>query len=193
MMTSPLAFLLLLAYLLGSIPTGLILSRRFAQTDIRDAGSGNIGATNVARVLGPKLGAWTLLGDALKGTLPTLLALLWLHDIEHAAWVGVAAMLGHCFSIFLRFRGGKGIAVALGVLLVLIPKSIPMLLTVWGLVFLRYRKSSLAGLTATGVLFGAMLATPSLRSLVPSVGMMTALIVVRHKDNIARLIQGREL
>ena len=147
----------------------------------------------MTRVLGARLGALTLLGDAAKGALPTLLALWWLQDLEHAAWVGVAALLGHCFSIFLRFRGGKGIAVALGVLLVLAPKSIPLLLTVWGLVFARTRKSSLAGLVTTGVLVGALLAVQPLRPLLPSVGLMAGVIVLRHTENIRRLLRGREL
>src|SRR5688572_18743217 len=112
---------LLLAYLLASLPVGVILGVIYADLDPRDGGSGNIGATNVHRLLGWKLAAATLLGDAFKGWLPVVLAGYVVPGPAYAGLVAVAAFAGHCWSAFLDFRGGKGVATAAGVLLALAP------------------------------------------------------------------------
>ncbi|NCP78361.1 MAG: acyl-phosphate glycerol 3-phosphate acyltransferase, partial [Desulfuromonadales bacterium] len=115
-------FFLLATYLIGAIPTGLVLTRLAGGADVRTAGSGNIGATNVYRVAGRTLGILTLAGDCLKGVLPLLAAIsLFQLSQPQIALVGVTAFLGHCYPVYLGFKGGKGVATALGVLLVLSP------------------------------------------------------------------------
>src|SRR5580658_4443801 len=114
------------AYLVGSLPFGLLIGRYVAGVDIRKSGSGNIGATNVARVLGRRLGLIVLILDCVKGALPTLLLPLWLADsdpakLHIAVLSGTATILGHMFPCWLRFKGGKGVATALGVALALAP------------------------------------------------------------------------
>lgn len=109
-------FMLIAAYLIGAIPTGVVLTRMFGSTDIRNSGSGNIGATNVYRVAGKKLGILTLIGDALKGAVPVLIAmyLLGLTEAQVGA-VAAVAFIGHCYPVYLGFKGGKGVATALGI------------------------------------------------------------------------------
>src|SRR4051812_37053636 len=116
------ALLIIFAYLLGSVPTGYILGY-LSGVDVRKAGSGNVGATNVARVAGKKLGLLTLIGDAAKGVLPVLLARRLDLDATVLGLVALAAFLGHLYPIFLKFRGGKGVATALGALLALAPAA----------------------------------------------------------------------
>ena len=143
-----LALLVAAGYLSGSIPFGLVLTRFFAGKDVRASGSGNIGATNVARVAGKKLGAVVLLLDALKGTAPVVAA-LWLlpgQPLAHGA-VALAAFLGHVFPVWLKFAGGKGVATALGVLVVLVPWAALAGFVVWVTVLAIWVSSigSLAG------------------------------------------------
>src|SRR4051812_3810986 len=108
--------LIFFAYCLGGVPFGLLLGRIFADVDVREMGSGNIGATNVNRVLGRKLGAATLLCDVLKGVFCVLLGRFLLYnDTVDAAWIGFAAFMGHCFPIYLKFQGGKGVATMYGI------------------------------------------------------------------------------
>jgi glycerol-3-phosphate acyltransferase PlsY len=141
--------LLLIAcgYLSGSVPFGVLVTQAFTHQDVRASGSGNIGATNVARVAGRGLGALVLLLDALKGALPVLAALHWapLTPGLHAA-VGLAAFLGHVFPVWLGFKGGKGVATALGVLMVLLPVSAAVGFVAWALVLAVTRVSSLGSL-----------------------------------------------
>ncbi len=141
------AALVALGYVAGSIPFGVLLTRWRAGVDVRSRGSGNIGATNVARVAGRKLGLLVLALDALKGTLPVLLS-LWLVPGEprlHAG-VGLAAFLGHVFPVWLKFQGGKGVATALGVLAVLVPWAALCGALVYVLVFSVLRVSSVGSL-----------------------------------------------
>lgn len=183
----------LVAYLLGSIPTGVIVSRLKAGVDIQSQGSGNIGATNVTRILGIRLGAMTLLGDAVKGFVPTLVALLVWDDVKLASYIGLAAFVGHCHSIFLGMKGGKGVAVALGDFLALTPMVVPLGLVVWAIVFGRFRKSSLASLIAAPMLLGAAAGVERYRPALPSMIAMVVLIFWRHRGNIERLKAGTEL
>src|SRR5512133_3233676 len=125
-----LAILLVTAYLIGSVPTGLLLGKAYG-IDVRKEGSGNIGATNLYRTVGRKVGGLTLVGDCLKGMLPVLAVKYSTLPPEYAAWVGLAACCGHVFSVFLRFRGGKGVATALGVFLALSPLAVSIALAVF--------------------------------------------------------------
>jgi glycerol-3-phosphate acyltransferase PlsY len=150
--------LIFVAYLLGSIPTGLLLARR-AGIDPRRSGSGNIGATNVARSAGVRIGLATLAGDATKGALPVMTA-RWLGLGEQlAASAGVAAVIGHIAPIGLRFRGGKGVATALGALSVLAPWTAAACVAVFAGVAWRHRLVSLASILATITAPAVLLAT----------------------------------
>src|SRR5271165_6942050 len=141
------------AYLLGSIPFGLLLGKLFGAADIRKAGSGNIGATNVARVAGPLAGVLTLLLDAAKGALAVLLAARLTND--SALWMmiaGLCALVGHCFPIWLGFRGGKGVATAAGVFLVLCPLAFVGAAILFFLVVLYWRFVSLGSMSAAAAM-----------------------------------------
>ncbi len=186
-------------FVAGSVPFGLVLALVFGRTDVRTAGSGNIGATNVARVVGKKLGMLTLLLDALKGALPIVGAqtLLALSSPSSSALlgglVGLAALLGHCFTPWLRFKGGKGVATGLGMLVALHPEVAAYGLVAFAVAFAASRVVSVSSLTAAVVVVGALFwRGPVDAALVP---MLVALlvIVVRHKENIDRLRHRREL
>ncbi len=204
-----LSLLILPAYLLGSIPFGLILGR-MRGLDVRQHGSGNIGATNVWRVLGPKWGASTFLLDAAKGFFAVSLAqqIAWrqaappaLED-QYMAYAGVfaalACILGHSFPIWLRFKGGKGVATSLGVLIALIPPlATGVVLLVWCSVFAFSKYVSLASILAA-------LALPLTVGILLKLGEMDGsayfafscaaafLVVRRHRENISRLFAGTE-
>jgi len=185
-------FLLAFAYAVGGVPFGLLLGRFFADTDVRELGSGNIGATNVNRVLGRKLGAATLLTDMLKGVVCVVLARILLGDIVSAAWVGFFAFLGHCFPVYLQFKGGKGVATAFGVAasLTFIPALIA--LVIWVVVVRISKVSALGSLVACVTLPVTSYYFTGNMTLSFLYGLMVALVVVRHKDNIRRLRQGAE-
>jgi glycerol-3-phosphate acyltransferase PlsY len=175
-------------YLLGSVPFGLILTRLAGLGDVRAIGSGNIGATNVLRTGRKGLAALTLVLDMAKAMVPLML----LADYpEWQPWLGLCIVLGHCFPVFLNFRGGKGVATALGVY-----AGISLILggcfaVVWLGVALASRYSSLAALAAVVVMpvvFGVLMGWGGIVPLVA----MSALVVWRHRDNIRRLRQGQE-
>ena len=176
-------------YLLGSIPFGLILTRYAGLGDVRAIGSGNIGATNVLRTGRKGLAAATLLGDALKGTLAVLLAGRF--GLEAALVAGLGAFLGHLFPVWLGFKGGKGVATFLGVLLALSPLGLLAFAAIWlGLAFtLKY--SSLAALAASALTPLVLWALGQ-----PAVAMLFLLLAVllwwKHAPNIRRLIDGTE-
>ena len=184
--------LVAVAYLLGSIPFGVLVARTQGGVDIRRVGSGNIGATNVLRAVGKGAAALTLLADVGKGALPVALG-RWLGVATPVlATIALAAVGGHLFPDFARFRGGKGVATTLGVVLVAMPVVGSLLILIWLAVATLSRYSSLASLTAsvalpifTWVLDGrpAMLALS---------GVLLALVVFRHRENIARLLAGTE-
>lgn len=176
-------------YLLGGIPSGLLLAKLLGVTDPRTAGSGNIGATNMLRVGGKKLALLTLLCDTLKGVVAVYAA--WIFFPELFQLAGLVVILGHIFSIWLGFKGGKGIATSLGVLLAWGWPLALMALMTWILVFAIWRLSSLAALVATCL-------TPAFAyflyggELVLSCLMMAIFILFSHKSNIKRLISGSE-
>ena len=187
------AFLLLIfAYLLGSIPTGVILAKAFTNVDPRTQGSKNIGATNIYRTAGKKLGIITLLGDILKGLIPVVIAR---GALESHLWIGavaLAAFLGHLYPIFLKFKGGKGIATGLGAFLALAPLSAILSLLVFLAVVYKWRYISLGSLTATAAfpIFLALLNPHHLY--IPFAVIIGVLIFYRHRENIERLLGGRE-
>ena len=187
------AALVLLGYLAGSIPFGVLVARWFRGVDVRSQGSGNIGATNVARVAGKKLGVLVLVLDALKGALPVVAALRLLPgEARVGAAVGLAAFLGHVFPVWLRLKGGKGVATALGVLGVLVPWAALAGAGVYVALFIAFRVSSV------GSLFGG-LATVVAAFWVYGPGepaalsaVLLVLMVGTHRANIRRLVQRSE-
>jgi glycerol-3-phosphate acyltransferase PlsY len=187
------AFLALVAlglgYLLGSIPFGLILTRLAGLGDVRQIGSGNIGATNVLRAGSKKLAAATLVLDALKGTAAVLLAAQW--GETPAMLAGLGAFLGHLFPVWLGFRGGKGVATYIGVLLGLYWPAGVAFCAVWLLVALTTRYSSLAALSAS-VASLAILALTNQWRLAALFLLLTVLLYIRHAANIGRLARGEE-
>jgi len=186
------------AYLLGSIPFGLLLSRLFGGGDVRKSGSGNIGATNVARVAGPLPGTLTLLFDAAKGA-----AAVWLAgrvSNESATWMmiaALAALLGHCYPIWLKFRGGKGVATAAGSFLVLCAPALLGSVILFLLVAFFWRYVSLASISAAAsmpLLIYLLWAQHHAPPPIVTFGALAAaaIIVYKHDGNIQRLVQGEE-
>ncbi len=179
----------LLGYLLGSIPFGLILTRLAGLGDIRRLGSGNIGATNVLRTGRKGLAAATLLLDAGKGAAAVLLGGLYGPDIMVLAAGG--ALIGHCFPVWLKFRGGKGVAPALGIYLALAPPVGALACLSWLAVAALFRTASLASLAAMVLapVYAFLLATPQQFELAAVIAVIT---VARHHANIRRLVKGEE-
>jgi acyl phosphate:glycerol-3-phosphate acyltransferase len=185
---------LVIGYLLGAIPVGIFAGRALGGIDPREAGSRNIGFTNVLRVAGNAAGVVTLIGDMGKGALAVLIARLLLgstgSDWELAA--GGAAILGHMFPVFLRFKGGKGVATALGVLLAVDWTIGGSLVVVWLISAAIWRTSSVAALLAFGTLpLWVWLFHPNVAMAIFAIA-TTALIAYGHRDNIARLLAGTE-
>ena len=189
--------LTLLAYLLGSIPFGLVVSRRSGGPDPRGLGSGNLGAANLYRLLGLKAGALTFLGDALKGALPVVLACFWLTPL--GAWqnsavavVGGAAVLGHVFPLYLKFKGGKGVATAFGVVTALSPWAALTLVLVYILALAQTRIFSLSALICAWLLPLAMGLFTASKAYLLLAGFLSGLILVCHRENLERLFKGEE-
>ena len=188
-MTIELLLALLVGYLLGSIPFGLLLTRLFGKGDIRTVGSGNIGATNVLRAGGKALGAVTLVLDVFKATVAILIARqLWPGSEAFAA---AGALIGHLYPVWLTFRGGKGVATFLGILIPLFPVSAVIFAIVWIGALLIVRISSVAGILAV---ISAPLAAALLGGdpLFPMLLAFALLVIWRHRDNLARLRAGTE-
>ena len=186
------------AYLLGSIPFGLLFARLFGGPDVRSAGSGNIGATNVSRVVGNSAGILTLIFDVGKGA-----AAVWLagrFSEESAAWMmiaGIAALIGHCYPIWLKFRGGKGVATAAGVFFMLSPLGTAGAVLLFAAVVAFWRYVSLGSISAAAampVLIYFLWAPRHAPPLMISFGTLAAaaLIVWKHRGNIRRLLAGEE-
>ena len=182
--------LALLAYLTGSLSFAILLSRLTGAPDPRASGSGNPGATNMLRLAGRGLAIGTLFGDLLKGLLPVLCASALGLTIEQQAWIGLAAVLGHSYPLYFRFRGGKGVATAAGVLFGLHPATALLALLIWLTVFTLSRTSSLAALAALPLCL-PLLAWMQPTALWP-MGLLAALVVWRHRNNLRDLSKGRE-
>ena len=181
--------LIFAAYFLGSIPFGWLIARAVKGVDIRTLGSGKIGASNVSRVCGRFWGRLTLFLDAAKGAGPTAFV-LWGPQPDLAGAVGLAAVLGHCWSVFLRFRGGKGVATSAGVMGVIAPWVTVVAVVSWLSVYFLRSQSSLASLAASSVLLGGLVFfEPSQRALGLAI---VAIVVLRHRENIQRLRAGEE-
>lgn len=193
-----------IAWLIGSIPFSLVIARLAGGIDLRQHGSGNVGATNVARTLGPKWGLLALLMDAAKGALPVWLLPLLFHVPEGSLMnvrvlCGVAAILGHMFPFWLRFKGGKGVATALGVVMVLAPAAMGCAFLTFVLTFAMFRIVSLSSMVAALVfsiaqmaLSGAELWSQKNWGLGAFSIAVPVLIIVRHWPNLVRLWRGEE-
>ncbi len=185
-------FLFVFAYLIGAIPTGMILTKLTGGEDPRNVGSGNIGATNVYRTAGRKLGIYTLLGDCLKGIIPMLFAMIFGFQGAELALVGLSALIGHCFPIYLKFEGGKGVATALGVFLVISPGSVFLVLSLFLVVLGKWRYISLASISCAAVIpYLVLILEKSMMGFLVC-ACMAILVIWRHKENIERLLAGSE-
>jgi len=186
-------FIALFGYLLGSVPTGLILAKLFSKVDPRKIGSKNIGATNIFRTAGKSLGILTLAGDLLKGAIPVVIAIQWGESDLWIAISGLTPFLGHIFPIFLGFKGGKGVATALGVYLVISPVAVFIEFLIFAGIVWKWRFISLGSITcATTIpILIAFFRSDSQAYFIISV-MIAALILYRHQSNISRLLQGTE-
>jgi len=182
--------LAILAYLLGSLSFAILLSRMTGLADPRASGSGNPGATNMLRVAGKRLAILTLIGDLFKGLLPVLIAAHLDFTVRDQAWLGLAAVIGHLYPIYFRFRGGKGVATAAGMLLGLYPPAALLALGAWLLTFTLTRTSSLAALTAAPLTL-PLLAWQQPAALLPMC-VLSGLIVWRHRGNLRDLWAGNE-
>jgi glycerol-3-phosphate acyltransferase PlsY len=185
------------AYLLGSVPFGKLISKKAAHIDITNRGSGNIGATNVAREVGIKWGLLTLLLDVLKGFIPVILFARYasqaapLQEFGLSA-VGLSALLGHQFSLFLRFRGGKGVGTALGIYLGISPLSSLLAILLFFIVVTKWNFVSLGSISAAAAM--PILLSIFGKPLPVFIGALVAaaLICIKHMDNIHRLVKGKE-
>jgi acyl phosphate:glycerol-3-phosphate acyltransferase len=183
--------LIAFAYLLGSVPVGILLAK-MKGTDPRKVGSGNIGATNVMRAAGKVTGALTLIGDILKGFLPVAAAFMLDKPSLVVAAVGLAAFLGHLFPIFLKFKGGKGVATALGVYLGLDPLAVLIAVIIFVLLLLKWRFVSLGSLVGVAAMPLLLYLRNIPNQYIYLVLIIGILIFIKHKDNIRRLIAGTE-
>ena len=181
------------AYLFGSIPFGFLLGRLMAGEDIRKQGSGNIGATNVSRVLGKKLGVLTLLLDVSKGALPVLIAQSLGLALSIQAFWGLAAFTGHCFPIWLKFKGGKGVATGLGAIGVVAPQSAAIGMVAFGCTYALFRRVSIGSLVGALTAFLAISLNLKDEKAVIFLGLLVGILILRHKENIIRLWQKKEL
>ncbi|MFH0789844.1 MAG: glycerol-3-phosphate 1-O-acyltransferase PlsY [Pseudomonadota bacterium] len=191
-------FLTVFAYLIGSISTGIVLSKIFGKVNLQEEGSKNIGATNVSRLMGKKWGVITLIGDMLKAMIPIWIG-QWVFGGEppgavsfYLCLIALAAFLGHLFPIYLGFKGGKGVATALGIFILLGPKTLLVALPLFVLVVYFGKYISLGSIITAGsfpillILFNYHIYTVFLSII------MAAAIIFKHKDNILRLIKGEE-
>lgn len=180
----------LLAYLLGSIPSGVWIGKLFYKTDVREHGSGNSGTTNTFRVLGKKAGIIVLVLDILKGTLAALLP-IWLGSNIHPMVVGLFAVIGHVYPIFAKFKGGKAVATSAGIALGAQPIFLICLAVIWGVVLYTSSMVSLASIIAViiGAIASLFLGDP-LFALIVWIAMI--IVIVRHKSNIGRIKNGTE-
>lgn len=184
----------LLAYLLGSVPASYLGGRWSRGVDLREHGSGNLGATNTFRVLGPRVAAPVMLFDLAKGWFPTWAFPRWdgSPDWRWALAYGASAILGHVFPVYMAFRGGKGVATGAGVFLALAPVATALAFLLWLLAFWRERMVSLASIIATLTLFFAVLLLPNATEVRLLIGGVALFVVWGHRSNIARIARGKE-
>jgi len=194
------ALLIILAYLIGSIPTAVWIGKAFYNIDVREFGSGNAGATNTFRVLGQKAGIPVLIIDILKGSLAVLLAFLSPYVFESDEFVnlqlalGIAALVGHIFPVFAGFRGGKGVATILGIVMCILPLSCSVALVIFLLVLFTSRMVSLSSMMA-GVAFPFILhfIFGNTNPILTTFSIVVALLlIVTHRKNIVRILNKQE-
>jgi glycerol-3-phosphate acyltransferase PlsY len=181
-----------LGYVSGSIPFGLLIGKASKGVDVRGIGSGNIGATNVLRAAGKGAAALTLALDMLKGWAPVALGRIVGASDALVAGVALAAFLGHLYPVFLRFRGGKGVATFLGVLLALLPKVAFLVAGVWLLIAAVFRYSSLAAVVAAAASPLLVWLLDGRRDFVALAVVLSGFILIRHRENMRRLVAGEE-
>jgi len=187
------AAVVLVSYLVGAVPFGLLFTRAMGGIDVRSVGSGNIGATNVLRAVGKKAALLTLLADCLKGLLPVLLAKTLFTEELVVALSGIAAILGHNFPVYLRFKGGKGVATSFGVVLAVAPWTGLLCLLAWAGAAALWKYSSLSALVAFALYpLITFAAHGDSRSQAFLSLFVFAMIYYRHRENIKRLIGGTE-
>lgn len=179
-----------LAFLIGSIPTGLLIAKSRG-IDIKKSGSGNIGATNVLRTTGKLPAILTLFGDILKGALAVLMARHFGSGMFYEGVIGLSSILGHNFSLFLKFKGGKGVATSIGVLCIYSPKTALITIIIWVMTILITRYSSLGALVSFGVLPVSIILLDT-KDKLPIAFLMTVILFIRHIDNVSRLLKGTE-
>jgi len=185
-----------LTYAIAAIPFGLVLAKIFAKKDIREFGSKNIGATNVARVIGKKLGFATLILDGLKGAIMVIIARFTFYEMQNLhlflVLVAAVAVLGHVYPIYLNFKGGKGVATAIAVLFALDVSVGFLVICFWILSFCLFRISSISSIIAifSSIIISTSFGAPG--SQIAFCWFLSLLILVRHKENIVRLITGEE-
>jgi len=184
--------LAVLGYLLGAIPFGVVVSKGLGLPDPRTVGSKNVGFTNVLRVSGKKAGALTLLGDMGKGWLMSWVAMQWFTDERFIMIVALSPILGHLFSPFLNFKGGKGVATALGAVLGLSPSMGLLLLLIWLGAVAIWRYSSGGALAAFGLFPVVAIVNEQRQEFLVFAIIVSSLIWIKHKDNIIRLWKGTE-
>ncbi len=185
---------IIFGYLLGSTPFGLLYGR-LAGVDVRQQGSRNIGATNVNRLLGKKLGLLTLVSDLLKGLVPMLICSRFLPGQDASLWVmltGLAAFIGHCWPLYLKFSGGKGVATALGVFLYLAPLPTLAAILIFVCVVWLSGFVSLGSMSATASMPLIIALNGGSPELLAVSGLIAGLIVIKHHENISRLLKGTE-
>jgi len=186
--------LLLASYLLGATPTSYLIARSVRGIDLREHGSGNLGATNAFRVLGWKAATPIFLFDIFKGWLPAALFPLW-DGVDGWAWplaYGAASVIGHVFSIYVGFRGGKGVATGAGVFLALAPTAVLAGLAVWLLLVFTTGYVSLASITAAVVLPVAVLIVQGANPIFYLALVLAAFVIYAHRSNVRRLLRGEE-
>jgi len=182
---------IIIAYLLGSLSSAIIISKLVGLPDPRTQGSGNPGATNIMRIGGKKLAIIVLLGDVLKGIIPVVLAKLFGLSTAYLGWVALAAFVGHLYPVFFKFKGGKGVATAVGgIIAIAWPLALAALAT-WAIIFYLFRYVSLASITAAAmVCVYAIWLAPA--GTYVAIFLMSVLLIVRHSANIQRLLAGQE-
>ncbi|MEA2109556.1 MAG: glycerol-3-phosphate 1-O-acyltransferase PlsY [Pseudomonadota bacterium] len=186
-------FLLIAAYLIGSIPCGILVSKFLGTPDPRLQGSGNIGATNISRIGGKKAGVVTLIGDALKGAAPALAGIWLAPETPYIAGLaGLAAFLGHLYPIFLGFKGGKGIATALGIFLILTPWAIAIEIILFSVIMLTVRIVSVGSLAAALTIPVCICLLSYPKAYVLSALVIAILTIYKHRENLKRLVAGQE-
>lgn len=179
------------AFILGSIPIGLIIAKSRG-IDLKKAGSGNIGATNVLRTTGKLSAILTLSGDIFKGIIAVLTARYFEVSIFYEGIIGVFSILGHNFSVFLRFKGGKGVATSIGVLCIFSPQTALFTIIIWMMSVLITKYSSLGALIAFGILPFSIIFFDT-KEKFPIALFIVIILFISHKDNISRLLKGTEL